>query len=78
MKHRTTADGHVRVSGGRERLWAVLLLLAFVGLVWAAYAGVFDRPVAAAARWLDGATSALAEPPVPTASTAPATAQAGA
>lgn len=53
MNETVPARPRRRASPGRDRIIVVLVALVFLGLLWAARSGRYDREVGAATAWLE-------------------------
>jgi hypothetical protein len=52
MKNHNPAGRNLRFAGARERLTAVIVLVAFAALVWAAWSGRFDDEIQQILAWI--------------------------
>lgn len=52
MKNHNPSGGNLRFAGAGQRLTAMLVLLVFAGLLWAAWSGHFDSEIQHLAAWL--------------------------
>ncbi len=52
MKNHNPAGRKLRFAGARQRLAAVIVLLVFAALVWAAWSGRFDDEIQQLMTWL--------------------------
>lgn len=52
MKHHAPPGDKPRPSGAGQRMFAIVVLLVFAGLLWAAWSGRFDGEIQQVAGWL--------------------------